>query len=153
MNQSIALRTLLAVTLLWGCGDLGDSLSGAGTEKELGDQRYSVRLSVPARWVVAEQDFLEIQVRPKAGRKLSLEFPTRVDIQANENFEAPASMDKEAAALLTEAAIDYRIPVQAKTDGQLDLAGTLLVGVCTDELCERVELPFEAALSVSAKAP
>ncbi len=153
MNPSLVFRILLAVTFLWGCGPQGDSQSGSSTDRELGDHRYSVRLSVPAAWVVAQQDFLEIQVRPKAGRKLSLEFPTRVEIQPDEDFVAPARMDKEAAALLTEEAIDYRVPVQAKTEGQLDLTGTLLVGVCTDELCERVELPFEAALSVSATAP
>ena len=144
-----AMRFLLPLVLALACS-AGET---ANREVELGDHRYSVRLAMPPTLSVAGEGFLDIRVRPKEGRKLSLEFPTRVEISPHESVEAPARMDKEAAAVLTEAAIDYQVPLRPIAAGAFALEGRLQVGVCTDEICERVELPFQASVSAVQAAP
>lgn len=140
----LPLVTALFAVLSLGCADAG----GDGTPLVLGDHRYEVRVVSPTGLTAGGDATLELQIRPKGERKLSLEFPTRLELETNDLVNAPARLDKEAATLFTEPAIDFAIPVRGLREGAGDLSGRLRVGVCTGDLCEPVELPFVTAIRV-----
>ncbi len=134
--------TLTALTL--GCAE--PPIDGA--PQVLGDHRYEVEVSAPSSLRVGGEATLDVRIRPKGERKLSLEFPTRVDVEGNDVVGAPERLTKETATVLTEPAIDFAVPLRGLREGRTDLEGRLRVGVCTGDLCEPVELPFEATIQV-----
>ena len=115
---------------------------------EFGDRRYSVALEAPSALSVGQAGSLDLAVRPKAGRHLSTEFPTRLELRTDGGITAPGRLEKSEAKRLDEKAIDYAAPLHAEAPGKATIHGTLQVGVCTGDRCERVELHFEREVQV-----
>jgi len=136
-------RTASALGLAIGSALAGCSAGDApGHLEALGDRRYAVELAAPSQLRVGEDGAIDVRIRPKGNRKLSLEFPTRVRFEASSALRVPSQIDKHEATLLTEPAIDFRVPVSGLRTGTTDLEGELRVGVCTGDLCEPVDLAF-----------
>ena len=116
--------------------------------QELGDDRYTVSVRVPSVLGKGETGTLELAIRPKTGRHLSTEFPTRLELRADRGITVPAHLDETQATRLEEEAIDFVASLRADAIGAATIQGSLRVGVCTGELCEPVELHFESELRV-----
>ena len=63
-------------------------------------------------------------------------------------FHSNADPAMDGNKLLTEPAIDFSVPLRGLREGRADVEGQLRVGVCTGDLCEPVELPFDTAIQV-----
>jgi len=137
-------RLLLLAILAFAC-DPGPS---TGVSQQLGDHRYEVRVEVSPVVQSGSEGELSLRIRPKGERKLSVEFPTRVELESNPSVRVPGRLNVEDAALLSEPAIDFVIPLHGLAPGTTELVGELRVGVCTGDLCEPVDLPFTASLEV-----
>lgn len=118
--------------------------------QELGDRRYRVVITAPLELSTGSSGVLVLEARPEAGHKLSIDFPTRLELSPSSGLDVPAKLDRKAARDLREQAIRYSAPIQATKPGKHTIEGMLRVGVCTGDLCEPVELPFEVNLLVSA---
>ncbi|MBW2242631.1 MAG: hypothetical protein JRH01_11660 [Deltaproteobacteria bacterium] len=116
---------------------------------ELGDRRYSVVITAPPELPAGSSGHLVLEARPQAGHKLSTDFPTRLVLLSSSGLDAPTELDREAAEELREQTIRYAAPILARKRGSQTIEGKLRIGVCTGNLCEPVELPFEVNLLVT----
>ncbi|MCP5058520.1 MAG: hypothetical protein GY937_17600 [bacterium] len=139
-------RGIVAVLFALSC----DASQSADARQKLGDRRYSVVIDAPVGLSTGNPGALVLEARPEAGHKLSIDFPSRLELSSSSGLDLPAKLDREAASDLREQGIRYSAPIQATQPGKQTIEGRLRVGVCTGDLCEPVEVPFEVELLVTA---
>lgn len=125
-----------------GCGGAEGPLS----IQRLGDARYQVVVSAPKKLRVGANGALRVEIEPQGERTLSTEFASRVRVEAMAGLAGEREAIMEASRESPEK-IQFVLPLRADEPGPCSLRGRVSFGVCTGDLCERIDEPFAVALS------
>jgi len=131
---------LAALALAGGCDKKKAAPSGTTQE---GDN-YTLTVTPPAAGKVGQTVGPVVQVLPKNGYKINLEYPTRLTAKGPVEASSPAEVTlpaKKATALL-EHELKFRPAFKVTAAGTHRFSGKLKFSVCTDELCHFHELPI-----------
>jgi len=114
--------------------------------QRLGDARYQVVVSAPEKLQVGANGALRVEIEPQGDRTLSTEFASRVRVEAMAGLAGEREAVAEASRASPEQ-IHFVLPLRADEPGPCSLRGRVSFGVCTGDLCQRVDEPFEVALA------
>lgn len=135
MNLRTVNALLLAGLLALGLGAC--KKSGEGDSAPAGGPPYQLTVTGPEGGSVGEPLKAQVQVEPRGGYKVNLEFPTKLEVKgpAGATPEAVTLRGKDAAQL-TEARLLLEPTFTVAGAGEHRFSGTLKFSVCTEKLCE-----------------
>ena len=150
MSPKYAVRLLAVLALAGGltiCGCDKKKSAQAGDVQE-GDN-YTLTITPPGAGKVGQPVAAVVQVLPKNGFKINLEYPTRLTATGPTGASpAKLSLSAKKAAALLEQELKFRPTFKVTTAGTHRFSGKLKFSVCTDELCYFHEPPIAWKSSV-----
>jgi len=91
-----------------------------------------------------------INASPKKGWHINDGFPASVKPEATCLQFDKKKYKKKDAKVINENQLLFEIPAKCDPKGKKELKARIILGVCTDEICKRVEFKVDVALNQKA---
>jgi hypothetical protein len=137
-----------APTAKAGGGDVKAPAAPATPKAPAVAENYTIAGAAPALTVGTAGE-LTIDVKPKPGYKINLEFPWKAKIVGGDNFTVEPQVGKDKWTL-DKASASLKTPVTAKAAGDGTVTAKVSFSVCNDNACDVIR-DREVAVKVAAK--
>ncbi len=111
-------------------------------------ENYTIAGNAP-ELAVGTAGELSIDVKPKPGYKINLEFPWKAKMDGGDNFTVDAEAGKDSWTLDKASAL-LKAPVTAKAAGDGTVTAKVSFSVCNDNACDVIR-DREVVVKVAAK--